>query len=145
MMAATGPTFEHSALPFLHPATAAAAEPVVHLAPPGLRFGVYWPSAGTVVLTTWGEVDLLTAPQLTEALGDCLRGRPERLVLDLSEVDFLAAAGLSVLVRVDRQAQQGGTRLHIVTGDGGPVVRTLSASGLDQYLPLSASVAAACR
>jgi anti-anti-sigma factor len=114
-------------------------------ASPGLRFSVWRPDAGTVVLTTWGEVDLLTAPQFTEALAEQVRGAPERLVLDLSELDFMAAAGLSVLVKVDRQARQADIRLCIVTGDRGPVARALTASGLDDELPLSVSVAAAFR
>src|SRR6476619_2746554 len=50
------------------------------------------------VLTVSGEVDMLTAPQLAEAIHNALAGRPAALVVDLSKVEFLASAGMTVLV-----------------------------------------------
>ncbi len=54
--------------------------------------------AGAVVLSVCGEVDIGTAPALDDALTAALRCTPAVLVVDLSGVDFLGAAGIAVLV-----------------------------------------------
>ena len=48
---------------------------------------------GTVVLKAVGEIDMTNTDALTAALVDI----PGRLVVDLTEVDYLDSAGLSVL------------------------------------------------
>jgi len=53
-----------------------------------------WPRRDLLIVSVAGEVDLVTAP----VLADELRAAGVRtLVVDLSEVSFLGAAGLSVL------------------------------------------------
>jgi anti-anti-sigma factor len=86
------------------------------------------------VVEVAGSVDLLTAPglaeQLTVALAD---GTPLVVVVDLRQVDFLAAAGLSVLVAADWHARQQHTTLRLVVATHA-VRRVLSVTGLDQTL-----------
>ncbi|MGM1062018.1 STAS domain-containing protein [Saccharothrix sp. Mg75] len=48
---------------------------------------------GTAVLKAVGEIDLSNTPALAAALD----GLPGRLVVDLTEVEYLDSAGLSVL------------------------------------------------
>jgi anti-sigma B factor antagonist len=48
---------------------------------------------GTVVLKAVGEIDMTNTDVLTTALAD----NPGRLVVDLTEVDYLDSAGLTVL------------------------------------------------
>jgi anti-sigma B factor antagonist len=52
-----------------------------------------------------GEIDLCTAPVLRRALAEAERPAVEAIVVDLSEVEFLGAAGLSVLVAAARRAE----------------------------------------
>jgi anti-sigma B factor antagonist len=53
-----------------------------------------------VVVEVHGEVDMMTAPRFQRALVDALRGSAGRVVVvDLSRVDLLSSAGLSVLSR----------------------------------------------
>lgn len=81
-----------------------------------------------------GELDQLTAPRLTELLVARLRGTLRTLVVDLSEVDFLGAAGLSTLVYADLLARQVGVKMRVVTGDNRWASRPLSVTGLDERL-----------
>lgn len=50
------------------------------------------------VLSVSGVVDMLTAPQLEEAINGSLGKTPAALVVDLTDVEFLASAGMGVLV-----------------------------------------------
>jgi anti-anti-sigma factor len=65
-----------------------------------------------VTISPGGELDICTAPDF-EAVVDAVISRGyERVVFDLSGLDFLDAAGLSVLVRShDRLAPRGGIRV----------------------------------
>lgn len=81
-----------------------------------------------------GAVDLLTAPELAEHLAVALADRtPLIVVVDLRHVDFLAAAGLSVLVEADQHARLQHTTLRLVVATHA-VRRVLSVTGLDQTL-----------
>lgn len=81
-----------------------------------------------------GAIDLLTAPDLAEQLAVALAdGTPLIVVVDLRQVDFLAAAGLSVLVEADQCARMQHTTLRLVVTTHA-VRRALSVTGLDQTL-----------
>jgi anti-sigma B factor antagonist len=110
-----------------------------------LRLSVDRPSDGTAVVTARGELDLLTAPRFADLLGGRLRGTLRLLIIDLSELDFLAAAGLSVLARARLRAVQHGIGLSVVTGQNHCVTRALTATGLDRELSLSLTIGAAER
>jgi anti-anti-sigma factor len=85
-----------------------------------------------------GEVDLLTAPILQEALDSARRcvlascAHPE-LLIDLREVSFLGAAGLSVLAVVRVRCVRDGTSMCVV-GDQPAVRRPMELVGLRQLL-----------
>jgi anti-anti-sigma factor len=95
------------------------------------------PSPGTAVVVVRGEVDQLTAPRLTEMFASRLRGTLRTLVVDLSKVDFLGAAGLSALIYADLFARQSGVAFRIVTGDNRWAIRPLTAAGLTQHLTIT--------
>ena len=104
---------------------------------PALRLRTSWPAPHEVLVTVRGDLDGATAPHLAALLDDRLRARPERLDVDLSEVDFLGVAGVLVLTRVALQAGQTGTDLRVVTGTNRAVRRALSVTGADRRIPLS--------
>lgn len=86
-----------------------------------------------VVAHVFGAVDLLTAPALRMCLDDHV-DVGGGLVLDLTSVDFLAAAALTVLADTDRRA----TRDHLawaVVASTRPVLRPLEVVGLRDALP----------
>jgi anti-anti-sigma factor len=62
-----------------------------------------------VVLRVRGEVDTATAPQMGQAI-DAQLARRRRVVLDLSEVEFMDLHGLAVVMRASRRTRvEGGS------------------------------------
>ncbi|GHE86691.1 hypothetical protein GCM10017786_17730 [Amycolatopsis deserti] len=95
------------------------------------------PARHTLLVSVGGDVDLATAPELSEVIGHRFRGAVTLLVLDLSEVTFLGTAGLTVLVETQQAAARRGAALR-VTGTGArPVERALRAAGMLHSLPAS--------
>ena len=60
-----------------------------------------------VVVRVRGEVDTATAPQMGQAI-DAQLARKRRVVMDLSEVEFMDLHGLAVLMRASRRARTEG-------------------------------------
>ena len=87
-----------------------------------------------VVVSVGGSIDMLSAPWLTEAIDAALAKEPAGMIIDLSKVDFLASAGMSVLMAVHRNADH--SRSFAVVADGPATHRPLTLMGLDEVLPL---------
>jgi anti-anti-sigma factor len=79
---------------------------------------------GQVVVTPRGEVDLSTAPLLEAALRNATREPRAPVVVDMSDTDFLACCGLSVLDTTRATLAGAGLPL-VVTGVRGSVRRLL--------------------
>jgi len=103
---------------------------------PNLRLRVTRPALDTAVIAVRGELDATTAPRLSELLMSRLRGNLCTVVVDLSTVEFLAAAGISVLVRANLLARQRGITLRVRTGRNPYVTRPLAMTGLTEHLDL---------
>jgi anti-sigma B factor antagonist len=90
-----------------------------------------------VVVRVAGEVDTFTAP----LLDGCLRSQTRRrkvheVVVDLCEVTFLGAAGITVLARAQRRCRMRGARFVVHTGGSRGVQLSLQLSGLDDVVPV---------
>ncbi|GAA3013998.1 anti-sigma factor antagonist [Actinokineospora diospyrosa] len=93
-----------------------------------------------VLVTVRGEVDLVTAAATRRALLAALAApEPLLLVVDLSEVDFLAAVGLSALVELRDLACARAVDLRLVVG-GRAVPRLLDVTGLRRTFRLHSDV-----
>jgi anti-sigma B factor antagonist len=89
------------------------------------------------VLTVAGEVDMLTAPRLQEAVDEALRDpAASDVVVDLTSVTFLGSHGLAALVTAARAAQQHREALRIVVDHQRPVIQPIRVTGLDGVLAL---------
>ena len=95
---------------------------------------------GAVVLTLAGELDLYNADEVRDALADALAGSPARIVVDMSDVDFVDSTALGVLI--EARSKLGRSEL-LLAGPQLETRRTLQVSGLDRHLPVHDSVAAA--
>jgi anti-anti-sigma factor len=100
---------------------------------PGLSVLVE-PHGQAVVLNVAGEIDLATAPQLGDSINAAMEQRPETLVVDLSEVDFLASAGMAVLIGCHQQAQ-GNLRFRIVA-TGSATFRPMELTGMTEEISI---------
>ena len=66
---------------------------------------------GLVVTTVRGELDIASADTLSAALDNV--AAEERVVLDLSAVDFMDSSGLAVVLRQSMRRRDAGGTLHI--------------------------------
>ena len=94
-----------------------------------------WTEPGLVVVAC-GDVDVTTA---SAGGGESLRRAPETLLVDLSEVAFLAMAGLSALVELDDRCRASGTSLRLVTSRS--LRRIMELTGLEVAFTLYGSQA----
>jgi anti-sigma B factor antagonist len=89
-------------------------------------------AAALSVVQPRGEVDVATTGVLRRALEEQLaRGR--HVVVDLSQVTFLDAAGITVLLAAETEARRAGCRLT-VENPAGIVARVLRITGADAVL-----------
>ncbi|MGH3003706.1 MAG: STAS domain-containing protein, partial [Gaiellaceae bacterium] len=75
-----------------------------------------------------------------QALGELLAGGPSRIVIDMSEVNFVDSTALGVLI--EARSKLGRSELLLAEPQL-ETRRTLQVSGLDRHLPVHDSVAAA--
>jgi anti-sigma B factor antagonist len=87
------------------------------------------------VLTLRGEHDLATTPNLRDELERAL-DRGSRIVVDLSEVDFIDSTVLSSLAHgYERVQNSDPPTLAVVCPEGGFAYRLLALVGLDKTVP----------
>lgn len=91
------------------------------------------PTPRCTELRLHGELDITTTGVADELAQDLLRDRPQ-LIIDLSTITFLAAAGLHILTRAHDRARVAGGRLCVVTGSDRAVTRVLALTRLDRSL-----------
>src|SRR5437763_179186 len=90
-----------------------------------------------VVVRLGGELDLYNADEVRKALTEAIDDGAERIVVDMSEVDFVDSTALGVLIEARSKIGRDGILL------AAPQVetrRTLEVSGLDRHLPVHDSV-----
>lgn len=88
----------------------------------------------TVVIRIKGELDLSESPRLKHALGKAEAGQAGRVLLDLEELTFIDAAGLSALVAASHRSESNGGRLRFTRGRGN-VARLFRLTDLHMTLP----------
>jgi anti-sigma B factor antagonist len=90
------------------------------------------------VVTVVGEIDALTAPQLSHFLTDQL-GAARLVVVNLDGVPFLASAGLRVLFEVNELATQQDRELRLVCNSPSANL-TLETTGLREHFTFADTV-----
>lgn len=94
----------------------------------------------TTVVAVSGVVDMLSARVLNDQLDRELAQsrKPAALIIDLSGVEFLASAGLAVLM--DTKETAGDATAVIVVADGFATRRPITLTGVDHVLPVYATL-----
>jgi anti-anti-sigma factor len=87
------------------------------------------------VIALKGEIDLAAVEAVDHDLRPALDPPPPLLVLDLREVEFLDSSGLRLVLRLDREQRERGTRLVVVRG-GRRVARVMELTGADRQLEM---------
>ena len=94
------------------------------------------------VLTLAGEIDLHGSPALANELRALIKGKPEKLVIDLSNVSYIDSSGLATLIDGMRKVEAYRGKLYLV-GMQEAVRGIFETSRLDQAFRVRRDVAAA--
>jgi anti-sigma B factor antagonist len=109
----------------------------------GLPAGAGGPAAEAEVVVLPTEVDVANADMVLAALSAVLARGVRILVADMADTVFCDCTGAAALLAVHRQALDSSAQLRIVVGNG-PVPRLFEITGLDQWLSVYTTTAAAC-
>ncbi|WP_029108369.1 STAS domain-containing protein [Mycobacterium sp. URHD0025] len=90
------------------------------------------------VVAVAGTVDMLTSPKLEEGITAAAKSSPSAIVVDLSAVEFLASAGMGVLVAAQEQLDDA-VRFAVVA-DGPATSRPLKLVGIADVVDLFATL-----
>ena len=98
---------------------------------------------GRTILGLRPELDIACASDVGQQLLMLLEGRMQsRLLLDLSELEFIDSSGIAVLVKAEKRARSIGCTLALVAPRPA-VERVLQICGLDQHFVVFESFTAA--
>jgi anti-sigma B factor antagonist len=95
---------------------------------------------GVPVITVVGEIDVATAPQLSEILHRVIAQGQSTVVLDMLAVTFLDSTALGVLVGGLKRCREAGGELHIVVADA-RIRKIFEITGLNKVFPLADTLA----
>ncbi|SER91298.1 STAS domain-containing protein [Actinokineospora terrae] len=100
---------------------------------------------GQEIVRAWGEVDLGSVSVLADAMDAVIdRGsQAATVVVDLTEVTFMASAGLSAVVEANQRARMAGLSLVVVSPQGSAPRRAFSVSAVDRVLVLAEDLTSA--
>ena len=90
------------------------------------------------VVRLGGELDLYNADKVRAALLDACSESPARVVVDLSEVEFLDSTALGVLIEARTKLEN--RRAFMLASPGLETRRALQISGLDRHFSVHESV-----
>jgi anti-anti-sigma factor len=97
------------------------------------------PDDQTQILSVRGELDLATADGLYRRGRAAIGHHARLLLLDLADLSFCDACGLSAIVRIANEAQAAGCRYALVAPQP-LVVKMLRITGLNARLPVFATM-----
>ena len=92
---------------------------------------------GDVIVRLVGEIDLYNAADVGTALGEIVDSDPQRVVVDLGEVEFVDSTALGTLIEARKRLPKG--RL-VLAAPGRDVRRALEVAGLIDHFPVHDSV-----
>jgi anti-anti-sigma factor len=89
---------------------------------------------GATVVSIGGEIDLSTAPAFDAAIATALEEDPSVLVIELSEVTFMASVGLQILAATQGKFSKS-IRIAVVANSAA-ARRPIQLTGLDTVIAL---------
>jgi anti-sigma B factor antagonist len=95
----------------------------------------------TVVISCSGELDMLTAPILERHIAATLKKKPTAVIIDLTEVAFLASCGMGVIVAAHDDVTAD--IAFSVVADGPVTSRPMRLIGIDKVVTMHATLDAA--
>lgn len=99
----------------------------------GFSLAEFWANDILVVAIS-GDLDMLTAPDVMTAIRLAGHSGSAAVVVDLTGVTFLSAAGMNLLVDAHRETRSA--RRFVVVADGSATSRPLRLMGIDTLVTL---------
>jgi anti-anti-sigma factor len=96
----------------------------------------------TRIVAIAGNVDALTAGEVTQYLSGRINAEMKQIILDLSQVDFMSSAGLRMILTALKASRYEGGDLYLA-GTQPSVEKMLKVSGFTSILKTFPSVEAA--
>ena len=90
------------------------------------------------VVSVAGVVDMLTAPDLEKAIAEAAKSSPRAVLVDMTAVEFLASAGMGVLIAA--QDELAPAVRFAVVADGPATSRPLKLVGVTDVVDLYATL-----
>jgi anti-sigma B factor antagonist len=87
------------------------------------------------VIAVRGEIDLFTAPELKQKLGEAIEAGRNQIVVDLTDTTFLDSTALGVLIGAVKRLRTDHGRLVLVNVDTN-IAKTFEITGLDQIFTI---------
>ena len=93
---------------------------------------------GIRAFTVRGELDMNTAPELENSLGEVASGESQQVMIDLTECDFIDSTGIALIVRswqrLDRSGDGGGGGQLVLCCVNTQVMRLLRITGVESSI-----------
>lgn len=107
----------------------------------GATATAHWPNPRVCVIRIVGELDLAAAPNVAVYLREQTQAGPDHLVIDLSQVRFLASAGVRLILSAAHNTDGIQGRLHLLgVTDNRLVSRVLDVCGVLGLLDIHTSL-----
>jgi anti-anti-sigma factor len=90
---------------------------------------------GILVVQVEGRLDVATAPEFEKNCAAMLEQGHEKLVLDLTDLEYISSAGLRSLLAIAKRLKGSGGSLSLC-GLTGLVKEVFYLSGFDSFLPV---------
>ena len=94
------------------------------------------------VIAVRGQINLFTAPELKQKLGEAIEAGRRQIVVDLTQTSFLDSTALGVLIGAVKRLRSDSGRLVLVNVDTN-IAKTFEITGLDQIFTILPSREAA--
>jgi anti-anti-sigma factor len=94
---------------------------------------------GAVLLTPKGSIDVATSPALDKHLKDLIAAGDLRLVIDLSQVEYISSAGLRILLAAFKLLRKNNGDMRLI-GVVRSVLNIFQIAGLDTAFPILPSL-----
>jgi anti-anti-sigma factor len=94
------------------------------------------------VLSLVGSASMLEVDRLSRETDRCAAGRPKKLIVDMTRLDFLASLAIGQIVAMTKSVKMHGGTV-VLAGPNGDVAEVLRRCNLSAIVPVVSSVEAA--
>lgn len=83
-----------------------------------------------------GYMDMKGTEAVEKSVTDLIAGNNRKVIIDLSDVTFLASVGIRLLIASGKQLKKNGGSIAMVVGQNAAVIKTVKATCGDAVFPL---------